>query len=53
MHQAPVTLGDETSMGTTACARTLHRYVAPSLETADPLGLNERGFARDLDLPDR
>ena len=34
-------------------ARTLHRYVAQSLETADPLGLNEREFARDLDLPDR
>ena len=34
-------------------ARTLHRYVAPSLETAEPLGLNEREFARDLDLPDR
>ena len=34
-------------------ARTLHRYVAPSLETADPLGLDEREFARDLDLADR
>ena len=34
-------------------ARTLHRYVAPGLETSDPLGLDGREFARDLDLPDR
>ena len=49
----PGTLGDETSTGTTACARKHHFCVASMLEIADPIGLGKGMRATDLDLPDR